>query len=195
MQLECARRDAANPGIATGTLRKHIGDLLAHIEMLEWENKGIEEWRDVAKKALAKMKEQRERAERAEAKRDALQDETRDLTIELGRRQREAEGFAATLKEVNRIAQAWKQSLIATEAERDALTKKLAGLEQYRSRDQLVQRVLRAEAERDALRAENERLRGLLREAAPWLRPSEDSPPELDVLHARIDAALAGEKP
>lgn len=58
---------------------------------------------------------------RAREDANALRDEVRDLTVELARRQREAEGFAATLKEVNRIAQAWKQSLIATEAERDAL--------------------------------------------------------------------------
>jgi hypothetical protein len=39
------------------------------------------------------------------------------------------------------------------EAENVALQKKLDGLEQYRARDQLAQRVLNAEAERDALRA------------------------------------------
>lgn len=55
----------------------------------------------------------------------------------------------------------YQERAVRAEVERDDISKRLAGLEQYRERDQLAQRVIRAEAERERLRADAERYRWL----------------------------------
>jgi hypothetical protein len=56
------------------TLERLLEEANSRIEELEWENKGIEEWRGLALDFMEAARIQRERAERAEAERDELRE-------------------------------------------------------------------------------------------------------------------------